>query len=424
MTEEGPIDTDFRDLTTATPPSLQGADLVPIIWHANAPWCGTGYGTQSALFLPLIEKLGGYRCAFSAFYGLKGSRLVWVAPDGKQFMVYPGTDFDNHGNDVLGTHAKHWFGGSDGMVVLLSDPWVMDVRIVSRLPLIAWIPIDHDPIIPRTHAWLVGSNAIPVAMSRFGQRVMKDAGHESHYVPHGFDPETFRPIPRDLVRGRLGLPQSAFIVGMVAANLGSPSRKGFSQVISAMAEFQSRHKDALLYLHTKLEHHLGENLPAMCQAKGIKVSTSDQYALQLGTPKGVVAALLSSFDVLLNPSMGEGFGIPLIEAQACGTPCITTDFSAMPEVAPIEAGNWTVGGQEIWTAFESYQVMPAVDEIVDRLEQAYADSEEERLARRESVYTWAMDNYQAEHIVKEYWEPVLEECRIAFAWRAQQMIRH
>ena len=28
---------------------------------------------------------------------------------------------------------------------------------------------------------------------------------------------------------------------------------------------------------------------------------------------------------------GEGFGIPIIEAQACSTPVIVTDFSSMPE---------------------------------------------------------------------------------------------
>ena len=425
MTEEGTTTADFGDLT-ATSPILEDVDhRVPLLWHANAPWVPTGYGTQSALFLPLIERLGDYRCAFSAFHGLKGSRLGWVAPDGQQFMVYPATDFDNHGNDVIGAHAKHWFGGKDGLVVLLTDPWVMDARIVSRLPLIAWIPIDHDPIIPKTHHWLNASQAIPVAMSRFGQRVMQDSGHDPvHYVPHGFDPVVFRPMPREDARKRLGIPQSAFVVGMVAANLGSPSRKCFSQAISAMHVFQEAHPDSLLYLHTKLEHPLGENIPSMIRTKKVKVSTSDQYALALGTPKGVVAMLLSAFDVLLNPSMGEGFGLTMLEAQACGTPVVSTDFSAMPEVAPVEAGNWTVGGQEIWSAFESYQIIPSVDEIVDRLEQAYADSEDDRLGRRETVHKWAMDNYQAEYVVKEYWAPVLEACQIDIGWRAQQMARY
>jgi len=38
-------------------------------------------------------------------------------------------------------------------------------------------------------------------------------------------------------------------------------------------------------------------------------------------------------DALLFPSLAEGFGMPILEAQACGRPVITSDRSSMPEVA-------------------------------------------------------------------------------------------
>jgi glycosyltransferase involved in cell wall biosynthesis len=43
--------------------------------------------------------------------------------------------------------------------------------------------------------------------------------------------------------------------------------------------------------------------------------------------------LYSEADVLLFPSLLEGFGLPLLEAMACGTPVVTSGLSAMPEVA-------------------------------------------------------------------------------------------
>jgi len=42
-------------------------------------------------------------------------------------------------------------------------------------------------------------------------------------------------------------------------------------------------------------------------------------------------------DVSVYPSFYEGFGLPVLEAMACGTPVITTNVSSMPEITG-EAG--------------------------------------------------------------------------------------
>ena len=152
--------------------------------------------------------------------------------------------------------------------------------------------------------------------------------------------------------------------------------------------------------------------------------SSDQYSMAIGSPTRIVASLMSAFDVLLNPSLGEGFGVPLMEAQACGTPCITNDFSAMPEVAPVSAGNWCVEGQPMWTPFESWQQMPSIDAIVDALEQAYSDTEAEREKRRDSVHLYAAENYEAGFVAETYWKPVLEAAQVEFNWRRQLMVKH
>ncbi len=46
-----------------------------------------------------------------------------------------------------------------------------------------------------------------------------------------------------------------------------------------------------------------------------------------------LAALYRHADALLFPSWLEGFGLPLVESMACGTPVITSGTSAMPEIA-------------------------------------------------------------------------------------------
>jgi alpha-1,3-rhamnosyl/mannosyltransferase len=44
-------------------------------------------------------------------------------------------------------------------------------------------------------------------------------------------------------------------------------------------------------------------------------------------------ALLSGAEALLYPSLYEGFGLPVVEAMACGTPVLTSNVSALAETA-------------------------------------------------------------------------------------------
>ncbi len=49
-------------------------------------------------------------------------------------------------------------------------------------------------------------------------------------------------------------------------------------------------------------------------------------------PDEDLPALYSAADVLVTPSFYEGFGLPALEAMACGTPAIVSDVSSLPEV--------------------------------------------------------------------------------------------
>lgn len=50
-------------------------------------------------------------------------------------------------------------------------------------------------------------------------------------------------------------------------------------------------------------------------------------------PADDLPALYSGAEVFVYPSLYEGFGLPILEAMACGTPVITSSTSSMPEVA-------------------------------------------------------------------------------------------
>ncbi|MAF80827.1 hypothetical protein CL628_02325 [bacterium] len=50
-------------------------------------------------------------------------------------------------------------------------------------------------------------------------------------------------------------------------------------------------------------------------------------------PQSLLRALYWHADVFVLPSLYEGFGMPILEAMACGTPVVTGKVSSMPEVA-------------------------------------------------------------------------------------------
>jgi glycosyltransferase involved in cell wall biosynthesis len=60
---------------------------------------------------------------------------------------------------------------------------------------------------------------------------------------------------------------------------------------------------------------------------------ADRVLLTGYLPEADKAALLTGADVFAYPSRYEGFGLPVLEAMACGTPVVTTTGGSLPEVA-------------------------------------------------------------------------------------------
>lgn len=371
-----------------------------ILFHSNAPWAQTGYGQQTAIFVPRFRELG-YDVAISAFWGLVG-RAIEV--DG--IRVYPSDD--SWGNRNLPAIAAHWAGGNPRgcQIITLMDVWVLTGRFLDELRVASWCPVDHEPLPPRVREYFERTGATPIAMSRFGERMMQDAGLEPEYVPHGVPTDIYRPCGDvGAVREQLGIPKDAFVVGMVAANKGfSPPRKAFPQALEAFAELRHRHSDAVLYLHTEMTGlYEGVNLHSLVEALGIPTSAvikAPPFNLEFGISQEAMAHIYSAMDVLLSPSYGEGFGIPIIEAQACGVPVIVNDFSAMPELCHELC--WKIGGERYYDPTQgSFYQIPSIPEIADALRCAYDDRGDWTTVREAAL------DYDADKITRGYWAPLL-----------------
>lgn len=377
------------------------SDTLKILWHSNAPWAPTGYGQQTALWAPRLNER--FDLQISSYYGLECAPLVWNG-----VKVLPGVG-GGFGNESLPHHVRRFFGEPrNGLVITLLDVPTLDPELCTRFDLAAWVPIDHDPAPPDVIEFFKRSGALPIAMSRFGQERLIEAFDGVLYVPHAVDPTVLRPV--EDARGLIDCGPDDFVVGMVAANKGNPSRKNFVAALQAFARLRRDRENAKLYLHADLKGHIdaGVDLYEVIRALEIPADSlkrPDTYGIYFDpVGPGVMAAVYSAMDVLLAPSAGEGFGVPILEAQACGTPAIVTDFSAMSEVC---GAGWKVGYEPWWTRQGSWQALPRVDELHEALEACYQLTSTGRadLARQARAHAL---QYDVETVMAEHMLPALD----------------
>ena len=383
-----------------------------VLWFANAPWAGTGYGTQTKQVVERIAE-DGHEVAINVNYGFEAGNTQFRL-GGKSISVY-GSGFGQWRNDSIQANALH-FGQivrKEPVVFTLCDVWTFKPDTIDKLKVWSWTPVDHAPMPPNVAKWFVNDNVTAIAMSKFGKAMFDGAGIDARYAPHAFEP-VFAPTPVLSIEGNersprelLGIGDDRFVVMMNSANKGvAPNRKAFGENLLAFSIFAQKHSDALLYLHTDKHGSMGgidlEKLVKACGIPDNQVAYVDQFAYRNQISANILAGFYSMADVLLSTSRGEGFGIPVIEAQACGTRVIVSDWTAQPELC---GDGFIVQTQPEWDPMQdSWFATPLVAGIVDALEQAYATGGGHSV----KAVDWAQQ-YNADTVFEQYWRPILSE---------------
>lgn len=152
----------------------------------------------------------------------------------------------------------------------------------------------------------------------------READFHSHILYYGIDLTPFQEsIDTAKVRTELDIPADAFVVGHVGR---FQEQKNHRFLLEIFAEVAKREPQSYLLL-------VGE---------GPLRSSIEQQAFQMGLRNRIIFAgsrpdvyklMLGAMDVFLFPSLCEGLGLVLIEAQAAGLPCLISDV--IPEEADV-----------------------------------------------------------------------------------------
>ena len=159
-------------------------------------------------------------------------------------------------------------------------------------------------------------------------------------APPGHDPARFRPLPAQDVaalRRRAGLPERFWLfVGTLEP------RKNLVTLLRAYAQLQQR-------LPLVIGGARGwDHEPVFSAVERLNLGDSVRFTGYL--PAEELALWYNAAEVFVYPSLHEGFGMPVLEAMACGTPVIVADASSLPEVAGADATCLPPTDVDAWAA--------------------------------------------------------------------------
>lgn len=372
-----------------------------IAWQSNGMWSPSGYSQQSADIRLKLHDEGWTpdNLCFIDMFGLSGG----ILKDDLGYKHYPAI---NHvtGSDAMLHHGNHF---KADIIIALQDIWTLNPVDLQQVPrFIPWIPIDYDPVPKALLGNATFANRI-IAMSKFGQRQLQENGFSSTYIPHHVNTSIFTPLDKKKRKEEVKINPNSFLFGMVSANKDIFPRKSFGHVLLAFKKFYEKRPNAMLYIHTDPDQPGGYPIRQHVDYLGLTpaVGYPDNYKWKFDTSKEEMNLIYNTFDALLSPSSTEGFCIPVIEAQATGTPVIVNDYTSMPElILDGQTGFKTKVSDDCqhFMPIGGYMKYPNIADLYEKMEQIFSSN---LIQMGHAARKWANDTYGLETVWNNYWMP-------------------
>lgn len=249
---------------------------------------------------------------------------------------------------------------------------------------------------------------------------------EVSVIPHGVDTSVYYPEDKTESRRVLSgffippqqLPEDAFLVGMVATN---QSRKDWPGLFEAFARFSQDKPNVYLLAWTSVfpSNQTGYDLHSLAEHMGIRnrviFKGYDTDADGNIPPDDIVRVVYNCMDVYVQMHHGEGFGLPILEAQACGIPTLAVDHSGAIDLMFDDFQRIPVGYNQVQSGNVIERPFGSVKDTVQKMNRLYGSKALRKRLSRQSVEfakTWSWDK------TIPAWEGVVES---AAAMRNERM---
>jgi len=298
-----------------------------VLWLSDLPTAASGYGQQTKMIAPYLKRQGIDIEVLGVGYTggpiiVDGVRVIGVGQDpfGRDILY-----------DLLTTYPYD-------ALITFKNPYLFDSGMGSiNTPWFPVVPVETSELSYKDKEAIHWCTR-PIAIAEHGREALIAAGHEPLYAPLMIDPKVFCPGDKAAARKALNIsPDTDFVALFVGDNRTYPSRKAIEQIIAAWAMFVEEHPQSILILHTYLGHERGghniELLLNLYKVPAQNVTYTHQIEYIKGLSPQQMARMYNAADLLINPSVGGGFELALVEAQACGTMVLSTDWTAMSETS-------------------------------------------------------------------------------------------
>lgn len=442
-----------------------------ILFCSEATFLNTGYATYTREILNYLYSTGKYELAELACYGEKNDPRAANIP-WKFYGVIPNQQSSEEEKKQYQSHPIAAFGElmfepvcldfKPDVVCDIRDFWMLDFEERSPFrPFYKWCIMPTVDARPQARQWIATYQSADACLTYSewaGDVLQSQSGGKINYL--GISPPSahaaYKPQNKKELRASMGLDEDCFIVGTVMRN---QRRKLYPDLFEAfkllLSKVDNPHK-YFLYCHTSYPD-LGWDIPELLQQHGLSSKVYFTYICgQTGKPfvslfRGAVtqspytgkygstlsnvkngaeyedlSKIMNMFDLYVQYANCEGFGLPQVEAAACGVPVMATDYSAMESVVR-NLGGIPVKPKALYKELETgcFRAVPDNDLASDLMVNFFKLSEEERQAYGRTTREAFEKHYQWNKSGKA-WEDYFDSVEIVpeeFTWKSPPRIR-
>ena len=425
-----------------------------VLLMSEAHYLNSGFGTYAKELITRLHKTDKYELAEFASYGKTdtGKDVPW--------LVYGNLPADNNQEEsnVYNSNGTHQFGSwrfdkvcldfRPDIVLCYRDPWMDNwIENAATRPYFHWIWMPTVDSSPQRQEWVetfANCDAL-MAYSEFGGKVLEEQGKERvNFVgcaSPGIDPDIYKPFPKQKLRAEMGIDPDCFIVGTVMRN---QKRKLFFELMKSFRLFLDQAPPSIasksfLYLHTSYPEKSGWDIPdgimqnnlggkvmmtyickncrqffpslfkdALTKCKFCNQVSAVCPTVSYGISVPDLAKIYNLFDIYVQYAICEGFGMPQVEAAACGVPVAATDYSAMHDVLRFTKG-YPIPVKTFFREIETNaeRAYPDNDILASTLTNFFSRSPTERMQESISVRKATLERYNWDKTAK-VWENYID----------------